>query len=164
MCSSDLTVVMPTLNSAGHIERSLRSLLDQVCHQFELLIVDGGSADATRLIVAQLLSDSSLAYRIIEDPGSGIYGAINYGIREARGDWIYVMGSDDMLLGPNVFASMVPVLRETDSRVLVVHGDVWIEDPGYRYGQPWDLPRFLERNISHQSAFYRHSSICRIKS
>jgi hypothetical protein len=69
------------------------------------------------------------------------------------------MGSDDHLLSSTVLKDIAPRLSAAQPEVLVVHGDVWIEDPGYRYGQSWDLPRLLDRNISHQSAFYRRKVI-----
>jgi hypothetical protein len=84
---------------------------------------------------------------------------MNCGVDLAEGDWTYFMGSDDRLLAADVLESIAPYLHAAQSDVLVLHGDVWIEDPGYRYGQNWDLPRLLDRNISHQSAFYRRNAI-----
>jgi len=154
-----ITVVMATLNAADHLPRSLGSLAEQDCRDFEIVLVDGGSDDQTCLQAVKILLESRIPYRCIDLPRSGIYTAINHGIQKAQGEWIYVMGADDRLMKADVFASMSPLLRSASSRTLVVHGDVWIEDPGYRYGQPWDLPRFLQRNISHQSAFYRRRAI-----
>lgn len=159
MRSPLISVIMPTLNSAKDLDRSLGSLIAQTGRFFEVLIIDGGSTDATVSRASQLLKDADLQHRIEMVEGSSIYGAINYGINVASGDWIYVLGSDDMLLNPRVFENLAPWLRQAKSGVWVVHGDVWIEEPGYRYGQEWDLPRFLERNISHQSAFYRRQTI-----
>lgn len=68
-------------------------------------------------------------------------------------------GCGRSLATADVFASIAPTLMKAPPRTLVVHGDVWIEDPGYRYGQPCDLPRLLDQNISHQSAFYRRKPI-----
>lgn len=150
---------MATLNAADHLPRSLGSLAEQDSRDFEVVLVDGGSVDQTGLQASRILAQSGIHHRFIDLPHSGIYTAINHGMKEARGEWIYVMGADDRLMHADVFASMAPLLLSASPRTLVVHGDVWIEDPGYRYGQPWDLPRFLHRNISHQSAFYRRRAI-----
>lgn len=149
-----ITVVMATLNAAHHLSRSLGSLLEQSLRDFEVVLVDGGSHDQTPEKAAKILAEGGIRYRILIIPGLGIYGAINCGVADAQGDWIFVMGADDRINESRVFSSMAPHLLGAGRAVLVVHGDVWIEDPGYRYGQPWDLPRFLDRNISHQSAFY----------
>jgi glycosyltransferase involved in cell wall biosynthesis len=154
-----ITVVMPVLNAARFLPRSLGSLAEQQWRQFEVVLVDGGSEDGTVQLAAKILTAASIVHRIDVVLHSGIYEAMNHGVDVAKGDWIYVMGSDDKLLASDVFEAMAPILHQARPDVLVLHGDVWIEDPGYRYGQAWDLARFLDRNISHQSAFYRRKAI-----
>ncbi len=154
-----LTVVMATLNAAADLPGSLGSLAAQCTRDFEVVLVDGGSSDQTCPQAERILEAACIPYRLVDLPDSGIYGAINRGVTEAQGEWIYVMGADDRLMTEGVLAAVAPVLKSAKRHTLVVHGDVWIEDPGYRYGQPWNLPRFLDRNISHQSAFYRRQAI-----
>ncbi|MFM7394212.1 MAG: glycosyltransferase [Cyanobium sp.] len=153
-----ISVVMPVFNAAGDLPRSLPSLARQRWRDFEVILVDGGSVDDTTDVAARIFGDSDVVLRQIYLPGSSIYGAMNHGISEAKGEWIYILGVDDCLVSDDVFDRIQPQLRRAAPDVLVVYGDVWIEDPGYRYCQSWDLPRFLEVNISHQSAFYcRHA-------
>lgn len=150
---------MATLNAVDDLPTSLGSLVEQASRDFEVVLVDGGSVDSTCQRAFQILEQAHIPHRIVILPGSGIYEAINRGVREAVGEWIYVMGADDRVMAADVFEAISPYLLNANQRILCVHGDVWIEEPGYRYGQPWSLPRFLERNISHQSAFYRRRSI-----
>jgi glycosyltransferase involved in cell wall biosynthesis len=150
---------MSTLNSAADLDRSLGSLAAQTFRDFEVILVDGGSADDTLEQAKLLLQASGLRFRLMLAPGTGIYEAINLGVAVAAGQWLYVMGSDDHLLAPDVFANLSGPLGRPGQDAVVVHGNVWIEDPGYLYGQPWDLGRLMERNLSHQSAFYRHEVI-----
>ena len=152
-----ISVVMPLLNAARHLPRSLGSLAEQHWNRFEIVLVDGGSNDETVALATRLLSEAAISHCVAVEKGSGIYEAMNHGVALARGDWLYVMGADDCLISADAFAAMASCLQAVGQDVLVVHGDVWIEDPGYRYGQSWDLPRFMERNLSHQSAFYRRS-------
>ncbi len=152
---------MSTLNSAPDLYRSLGSLADQTFQDFEVIVVDGGSNDGTLDRAKQLLNEAQLCFRLVLAPGTGIYEAINLGIAVATGQWLYVMGSDDRLLAEDVLTNLSKHLLDQANDAVVVHGNVWIEDPGYFYGQPWDLARLLERNLSHQSAFYRHDVIRR---
>jgi len=154
-----VTVVMATLNAAADLPRSLGSLAEQGSRDFEVILVDGGSTDQTCQLATSMLTVACIRHHIVVLPRSGIYEALNRGVTEAEGEWVYVLGADDRLMTEGVLAAVAPVLQSAKPGVLVVHGDVWIEDPGYRYGQPWDLPRFLDRNISHQSAFYRRRPI-----
>ena len=135
-----ISIVMPVLNAVRHLSQSLESLAFQEWREFEVVIVDGGSQDGTIQKAHQLLSSALLSYRVDVVPGSSIYQAMNHGIEVASGEWIYVMGSDDHLLSSTVLKDIAPRLSAAQPEVLVVHGDVCIEDPGYGYGQRWDLP------------------------
>ncbi|MFM7642217.1 MAG: glycosyltransferase [Cyanobium sp.] len=154
-----ISVVMPLLNASAHLPSSMRSLAAQHQRRFEVVLVDGGSSDGSLALASDLLQAAAIPHRAELLLQSGIYEAMNHGVAIARGDWIYVMGADDQLAGEDVFVELAPILAHAAAEVLVIHGDVWIEDPGYRYGQSWDLPRFMQRNLSHQSAFYRRCSV-----
>lgn len=150
---------MPVLDAAVHLNASLGSLVGQRFRDFEIVIVDGGSSDHTPELAASLLRAHAIDHRIEVLPGSGIYQAMNHGVSMAKGAWLYFLGSDDRLVADDVFERIASVLLNVSPQTLLVHGDVWIEAPGYRYGQPWTLPRLLDRNLSHQSAFYRRVSL-----
>jgi glycosyltransferase involved in cell wall biosynthesis len=89
-----LTIITPTLNAAATLARLLASSAKQR-GIVEHLIVDGGSTDGTQEIVAQFPHAT-----LVEAPGTSIYEAQNVGIQRAQGDWIYVIGADDVLQAP----------------------------------------------------------------
>jgi len=90
-----VSLVIPTMNSAEHIAETMFSLLDQVYDSFELIVVDGGSTDATLEIVSDF-NDGDI--RIIELPqGLGIAKALNVGISAAQGKFIARMDADDVM-------------------------------------------------------------------
>lgn len=88
------TVVMPVYNKARHVEASIRSVLDQTCDRFELIVVDDASSDGSREVIESI---SSPRLRILERevPGPGGYAARNLGISVARGEWITFLDADD---------------------------------------------------------------------
>ena len=98
-----VSIIMPLLNAARHLKRSLGSLAEQTCKNFEIILVDGGSDDGTVALAAELLQAFSISHRIKLLPGSSIYEAMNYGVDLAKGDWTYFMGSDDRHLAEDVF-------------------------------------------------------------
>lgn len=87
------TIITPTLDASATLAACLNASMSQP-GDFEHLFVDGGSQDGTREMV---LSTRNSRVRLIDAPGSSIYGAQNVGIQAARGDWIYVIGADDVL-------------------------------------------------------------------
>ena len=92
-----ITVLLPVYNGAPYIEAALRSILAQTYRQFELLIIDDGSDDATPDIVAGF-DDPRI--RMVRQERSGLGAALNRGLSLARHPWIARMDADDIAL-PN---------------------------------------------------------------
>lgn len=90
-----ISVITPTLNSSRTISRLIDSLnvLSAADLIWELVVVDGSSTDATVDIVRSFKCD----IKLISETDSGIYDAMNKGIKMATGDWLIFIGSDDYL-------------------------------------------------------------------
>ena len=89
-----VSVVIPCRNEKDHIETCLRSILAQEPPPggFEVIVVDGMSDDGARDILSRLaVADSRL--RIIDNPNRTTPCGMNAGIREARGQYIAIMGA-----------------------------------------------------------------------
>jgi glycosyltransferase involved in cell wall biosynthesis len=98
--------------------------------------------------------------RLVSEPDKGVYDAMNKGIASARGQWVYFLGSDDLLHDNTVF-SFVFGLPGND-QVDLLYGNV--VGPSYKgvYDGEFDLDKLLVRNISHQAIFYRRSVLERL--
>jgi len=88
------SVVIPLHNKGPHIQRALRSVLDQSFQDFEILVVDDASSDDGAELAAKS-ADSRLRMLRRDIPGPGGYAARNLGVREARGTWIAFLDADD---------------------------------------------------------------------
>lgn len=99
------TVLTPTFNRAHTLERVYRSLCAQSCRDFEWLVVDDGSTDATGPLIERLRQDAPFAVRYVRQPNQHKKAAFNHGVREARGEWIVAIDSDDEL-EPDALAAM----------------------------------------------------------
>jgi glycosyltransferase involved in cell wall biosynthesis len=153
-----ISVVLPTLNCKDNLVAALHSLITQSSQRFEVILSDGGSTDGTLDFARNLLTHFNLSYCIVEKTGSSIYGAMNLGIGVAMGDWLYFMGSDDLLFGADVFERISPSL--CDHMNQVVYGDVWIQSSHRLWGYGSYNSRALGRwNIPHQATFYRRQTI-----
>lgn len=92
MSSPLISVVIPVYNVERFIKTCLDSVLQQSYENLEVLVVDDGGPDQSISIVEQY-NDQRL--RIIRQENRGLAGARNTGIREARGDFIALLDSDD---------------------------------------------------------------------
>src|SRR5438309_1030869 len=90
-----VSVVIPTFNREHLIGRAIASVLPQLTSNDELLVVDDGSTDNTRTAVAEFRDER---IRYIRQPNQGAGAARNRGTREAVGDVIAFLDSDDVWL------------------------------------------------------------------
>jgi glycosyltransferase involved in cell wall biosynthesis len=114
--SPKVSVIIPTYNRAHLIGESIQSVLDQTFQDFELIIVDDGSSDDTETVVKGF-EDPRIRY--IYQENRGISGARNTGIRNAEGQYVAFLDSDDLWL-PELLESEVPIL-DTNLDVGVVY-------------------------------------------
>jgi glycosyltransferase involved in cell wall biosynthesis len=91
------TVVTATFNRAALLREAHQSLLAQPRPPFEWIVVDDGSTDDTRAVVAELIADSPFPVRYLWQENTGKHGALNAGVAEARGELIAILDSDDKI-------------------------------------------------------------------
>lgn len=120
-----ISAIMACYNSEATIGRAIASFLDQSHADRELVVVDGGSTDATCAVVQGL--DSPLI-RLRSEPDRGIYDAINKGIGRAEGQVIGILHSNDRLAHPGVLARVAETFAAGDYDA--VYADVTFHPPG----------------------------------
>lgn len=114
-----ISVVTAVLNRKGTIETALRSVQDQTYTDIEHIIQDGVSTDGTLDIVERYRTDNM---DVLSEKDSGIYDAINRGIRRATGDVIGLMHSDDFFASDTVLDQLAATFA--DPGIDGVYGDL----------------------------------------
>ncbi len=89
--SNDVSVIIPTLNRGKTIKRAIKSVLLQTCLPGEIIIVDNGSTDDTKKIIQSSFPQVNL----IKEKKRGVSFARNSGIKQAKGNWVAFLDSDD---------------------------------------------------------------------
>jgi len=92
-----VSIITPVYNVEKCIERSIKSVISQTNKDFELLLIDDGSKDRSIEIARSLLENSNINYKIITQENSGVSAARNTGIKEASGEYITFLDSDDYI-------------------------------------------------------------------
>lgn len=94
-----ITILTPTYNRASLLPRLFDSLLRQTNKDFEWIVVDDGSTDDTRKVVANLKEKCGGAFPMgyVYKANGGKHMAINIGAERARGELLFIADSDDLL-------------------------------------------------------------------
>ena len=97
MAEYSLTVFTPTYNRAHLIGRVYESLCQQTCQDFEWLVIDDGSTDNTREIIAQYIAEQRIAIRYIWKENGGLYTGYNTAYANITSPLNVCIDSDDFM-------------------------------------------------------------------
>ena len=145
-----ISIIIPTFNSELTLQTALSSIFSQEYKNLEIIVIDGNSSDNTKLILKNNKGKISV---VISEADSGVYDAMNKGAKLASGDWIYFLGSDDVMLD----GSLKKMAVSLKSQQTVYYGDVIFKHANVRYAGRVSTFRLMYTNYPHQAIFYPRS-------
>lgn len=159
-----LSIISVCFNNIEGLKRTYRSVVEQTSRKdFEWVIIDGASTDGT---AEWLLDHDSEIDRWISEPDTGIYNAMNKGVRLASGDYLLFLNSGDTLNETEIIAGCLAYMSDKKSDLLF--GDQIVYDPkNDNYGL-WQTPfpirpcDFITRTLPHQSTFIKKELLLQI--
>jgi glycosyltransferase involved in cell wall biosynthesis len=141
-----VSIITVVLNAADTLEPTILSVLRQDFDDLEYVIIDGGSTDGSLDIIRRY--ESELHYWLSE-PDSGLYDAMNKGVRASKGRWILFLGADDVLVN-----SLRDIASELTDERTVYYGDVYMPKRKLIYDGPFSAYKIMFHNICQQAIFY----------
>jgi glycosyltransferase involved in cell wall biosynthesis len=153
-----LTIIIATFNSEKTLGNALESIANQTYKDYEVIIIDNNSTDNT-LGICNFYKKVFNNFKIISESDQGIYDAINKGIINSSGRWIYNLGSDDSLFSLTILDDVTKILKLTTKRF--VYGSIKVLDrteffkKNEIYCGEITLTRLKSHGISQQATFYK---------
>jgi len=152
-----ISIITVCYNAEEYIEQCIQSVLSQDFDNFEYIIIDGGSTDATLNVIEKYQDE--LAYWHSK-PDRGISHAFNQGLEQAKGEWIVFLNADDCYCNTKVLSSIASVLR-VSANIDLVYGQIQIvkrqqciEPISGLVGQSWEWKSFrFHSTIPHPASF-----------
>ena len=124
-----ISLITVTFNSAETLPDTIESVLRQDYDDYEYLVIDGGSKDATVDIIKQYEPRFGGKMRWISESDKGMYDGINKGIRMATGDVVGIINSDDFYHRNDIFRIINSSFEENPG-IKAIYGDVRFVTPG----------------------------------
>lgn len=154
-----ISIITVCKNAESAIERTMLSVVTQSCftENIEYLIIDGASSDRTIEIIKQYSNRYPIKW--ISEPDSGIYNAMNKGIKLASGDYLIFLNAGDYLIHYNVIKSLINLFES--SKFDLIYGDMFCINPEseqYSVKVVPDKPEidfFYLDTLPHQATFYK---------
>lgn len=144
-----ISIITINYNHTEGLRRTIRSVIGQTSHDYEFIVIDGGSTDGSVDVIKQY--ESQIDYWVSE-PDRGIYHAMNKGIAVAQGEYCIFMNSGDEFYSEDVIEKVLEYKMQED----IVCGDICF---GERSVSPnpesVTMRTFYKHTLYHQASFIR---------
>lgn len=117
------SIITVCFNAAGCIGRTVKSVREQLFADYEYIIIDGASSDGTLEIVK---NSGVRCDRVVSEPDSGIYDAMNKGIGIARGEYLIFLNAGDSFFADDTLLKAAGMIKAGAPDIL--YGDTAITD------------------------------------
>lgn len=128
-----VSVVMSSFNHERYLPQSIESVLSQTFDDFELIITDDCSTDASQEIIEKYMHTDSRINAVFHHRNMGITRTLNDGLDRAHGKYVCFLDSDDLWV-QNKLERQLEILGQDDTRLVWSEGDV-INAQGQETGQ-----------------------------
>lgn len=154
---SMFSIITVCFNEKERIGRTIESVLNQSCQDYEYIVCDGGSNDGTLKIAESYKNDfarKGIRYRVHSERDGGIYFGMNMGVSLATGRYLNFMNAGDGFYNQEVLQHVSYEIQKYNSDIF--YGDVIVTEKGYGKLSRGDEKRITEgMTISHQSMFIK---------
>jgi glycosyltransferase involved in cell wall biosynthesis len=160
----NISVIIPTYNSALFISNAIYSLLNQTMKPFEVIIVDDGSTDNTCEVISNIINKKEeLNLRIIKGLHKGPGSARNIGIKASKSKWIAFLDSDD-LWSINKIKNVSEAIKENIGYTFFCHNEklVCSNKPTIEldYSKKYDEEINLSKQLYKSNLFSTSAVVC----
>lgn len=146
-----LSIIVPVYNAEPYLERCLQSIYGQEYHDYEVILVDDGSTDASP-VMCDNMSGQDSRFVTIHKSNGGVSSARNEGLEIAKGEYIMFLDSDDALLP----CALEDIMETVSGEDIVICGYAEYRDgrhfkevrPNRTYSfRGREFPLFMQENI-----------------
>lgn len=123
MNNPKISVIVPVYNDEKYVGRCINSVLLQTFTDFELLLIDDGSNDSSGQICDEYARNDN-RIKVLHKENGGVSSARNVGIKNANGEWLVFLDSDDFFL-QEALMSLLQVV--TEHKCLIGTGNYWLQ-------------------------------------
>lgn len=147
-----VSICLPIFNGEQFLEEAIASILNQTYSDFELLLVDDGSTDASHSIVDSFAQSDSRISVLRNVSRLGLFANYNECMKQARAPFLKLMGQDDVL-HPHAIERSMEVFDEFNDLSLVTFAKFWIDDEGKPRTPLNDRDSQVTRRFSNDTTF-----------
>lgn len=112
-----LSIIIPVYNLVKYLDRCIRSIVSQSFDDFEILLIDDGSSDDSRVLCDDW-KGCDQRIRVFHKPNGGVSSARNLGLEQADGEFITFVDGDDYIL-PGMYERMIALQLDHNADIVI---------------------------------------------
>lgn len=144
-----LSIITINYNNCIGLEKTIQSIISQTFKDFEYLVIDGASNDGSLEVIQK--NNTALHFSVSE-PDTGIYNAMNKGIKASKGKYLLFLNSGDLLNGTSALNDFI---NHPDFSGDIIYGDYQFEKGNKVYPDFLTPLFFVRSSLPHQSTFFK---------
>jgi glycosyltransferase involved in cell wall biosynthesis len=149
-----LSIITVNKNNSVGLEKTINSVICQSFNDYEYIIIDGASNDNSVEIIKNY--SSKINYWVSE-PDSGIYNAMNKGIRIAHGDYCLFLNSGDFIVNENTLNELFKELSNTEEAGIYYADRISTKQLYLSFPKKIDINFLIIHNLNHQNTLIKRS-------
>ena len=150
------SIITINYNNCEGLRRTIESVVNQICRDFEYIIIDGGSTDGSVDVIKRYADN--IDYWVSE-PDKGIYNAMNKGVAVAKGEYCLFMNSGDCLYNDSVIERVYEI---ADFNSDIIAGDVARNDAICDSPNEITGVFMVKSALCHQASFIKTETLRRL--
>jgi glycosyltransferase involved in cell wall biosynthesis len=147
-----VSVILPVYNVAPYLDETFQSLINQSLKDIEIIAVNDGSTDHSEdIIMRYAQQDSRISYYNQENQGQSV--ARNLALQHAKGQYIYMMDSDDVLTSLEALRICYEYAEQNHADFIFFDGETSKEKGAHLVHKNYKRTHFLEENKRYDGSF-----------
>lgn len=146
------SVITINYNNKEGLRQTINSVMEQICDDYEYIIIDGGSTDGSVELIKEY---SDRINYWVSERDNGIYHAMNKGVAKAHGDYCIFMNSGDMFYDNSVLKTISRCMTNEDilvGKIVSENENKYLFDSP---SHPISLYYLYSATVPHQSSFIK---------
>lgn len=157
-----LSIITINRNNSMGLEKTMRSVACQTSKEFEYIVIDGASTDSSVAVIKSHESEFS-HLKWVSEPDTGIYNAMNKGLRMVSSEYVQILNSGDVLASADVVERMMKALDDKGNPD-ILYGNMIkafadgsrVRDCGFE-GEVPTMYGFIHGTLNHDPVYIRRS-------
>lgn len=146
-----VSIILPIYNVAPYLKEAFESIISQTLKEIEIIAVNDGSTDNSQEIIERYAQKDKRIIALSQE-NQGLSGARNTALLHAKGEYIYMMDSDDVLSSPDTLRTCYEYAEKNHADFIFFDGERFMDEDKHYYSEI-TRTHLADENIKYEGKY-----------